>query len=110
MLIAPRFIATTSGAYKLAVATAQRSPQFTEILGPPVSEEWFSEGKEQLGNSAKAELLIPVRGQKRHGQLRALAFKNAGRWQLEQLTLELTLPDERINLLESAPITDQNQP
>jgi hypothetical protein len=62
MLTVPHFVATTSGAYKLAVTTAHRSPRFRETLGDPVREAWFSEGKEELGSSATAQMLIPVQG------------------------------------------------
>ena len=104
MLTVPHFIATTSGAYKLAVATAHQTPRFTKALGVPVSEAWFSEGKEQWGNPASAEMLIPVRGQLRTGNLRARAIKDGGRWRLTELTLELTQPDEHIDLLAKAPV------
>jgi hypothetical protein len=104
MLIAPHFVATTRGAYKVAVATAHQSLQFREALGDPVKEGWFSEGKEELGSLAKSEMLIPVQGRIRSGNLRARAIKDGGRWQLTELTLELTRPDERIDLLSKPPI------
>jgi hypothetical protein len=104
MLTVPHFVATTSGAYKLAVTTAHQSPRFRETLGDPVTEAWFSEGKEELGNSATAEMLIPVQGRIRKGNLRARATKDAGIWRMTELTLELTQPDERIDLLPKAPI------
>jgi len=104
MLTVPHFMATTSGAYKLAVATAHQSPQFGEALGNPVAEAWFSEGREEWGNPAKAEMLIPVQGRMRRGNLRAHASKDGGRWRLTELTLELTQPDEHIDLLSKQPI------
>lgn len=104
MFTAPHFMATTSGAYKLAVATAHQSPQFTEALGNPVAEAWFSEGKEEWGNPARAEMLIPVRGRMRKGNLRARAIKDGERWRLTELTLELMQPDEYIDLLSKPPI------
>jgi len=102
MLTVPHFAVTTSGAYKLAVATAHQTPQFREALGIPVTEAWFSEGKEELGNPARAELLIPVRGPIRSGNLKALAIKDSGRWRLTELTLELSQPDKHIDLLSNA--------
>jgi hypothetical protein len=92
MFTAPHFMATTSGAYKLAVATAHQSPQFREALGTPVTEAWFSEGTIKLGNSADAKLLIPVRGPKQNGSLRVQAAKDDGGWRLRELTLELERP------------------
>ena len=97
-------MATTSGAYKLAVATAHQNTQFTQTLGPPIKEAWFSEGKQVWSNPATAEMLIPVRGQMRSGNLRARAIKEAGQWRLTELMLELASPDERIDLLGKAPI------
>jgi len=97
-------VATTSGAYKLAVATAHQNTQFTQTLGPPIKEAWFSEGKQVWSNPATAEMLIPVRGQMRSGNLRAHAIKEAGQWRLTELMLELASPDERIDLLGKAPI------
>lgn len=99
LLIAPHFVATNTGVYKLAVATAHESPQFTEALGNPVKEGWFSEGKIEWGNQAKAEILIPEQGLRRRGELRALAIKNGKNWKLQELTLELTQPDDHIDLL-----------
>jgi hypothetical protein len=99
ILTVPHFVATTSGAYKLAVATAHQSPQFREALGVPVTEAWFSEGSFELGDQAKAEMVIPVRGRTRQGNLRALAIKDGGSWRLQQLTLELTQSGDRIDLL-----------
>lgn len=102
MLTVPHFTATTSGAYKLAVATAHQKPRFTQMLGAPITEAWFSEGKQVWGNPATAEMLIPVRGQTRSGNLRARAIKDGGQWRLTELTLELT-PDEHIDLLGKSP-------
>jgi hypothetical protein len=99
MFTAPHFMATMSGAYKLAVATAHQSPEFREALGTPVTEAWFSEGTMQLGNSADAKLLIPVRGPKQNGSLRVQAVKDDGVWRLRELTLELERPGESIDLL-----------
>lgn len=104
ILTMPHFIATTSGIYTLAVTTAHQSQQFKEALGLPVSEAWFTEGTWQLGNAGTGETLIPVQGQKRRGNLWARAIKDNGRWRLRELTLELTLPDEHIDLLSKAPI------
>lgn len=109
MLIVPHFAMTSSAAYKLAIATAHQSPQFTAVMGTPVKEAWFSEGKEDLGISATAEMLIPVRGSIRKGNLRVLAIKNNGRWQLRTLILELTKPEEHIDLLSQPPIVIRNQ-
>jgi hypothetical protein len=99
MLTVPHFVATRSGAYKLAIATAHQSSQFTAALGTPVTEAWFSEGKEEWGNPARATLTVPVEGPKRHGNLQILAVRDAGRWRLTELTLELTQPDDHIDLL-----------
>jgi Cytochrome oxidase complex assembly protein 1 len=104
MLTVPHFMATTSGAYKLAVETAHQTPHFTEALGTPVTEAWFSGGKEEWENPATAEMLIPVRGRMRSGNLRVRAIKNGGRWRLTELTLELTQPDESIDLMAKTPI------
>jgi len=105
MLTVPHFVATSSGAYKLAMATAHQKAQFTQTVGPPITEAWFSEGKEVWSNPATAEMLIPVRGQIRTGNLRVRAIKDAGKWRLTELTLELTSPDEHIDLLVKTPIS-----
>lgn len=102
MLTVPHFMETTSGMYKLAVATAHQSPQFMGALGEPVSESWFADGKWQWGDPATGKMLIPVKGRIRRGTLRVSATKN-GRWKLTELTLEVTQPDEHIDLLQSTP-------
>ena len=104
LLTVPHFVATTSGIYKLALATAHQSERFNEALGPPVSEAWFSEGMWQLGNGGRGEIQIPVQGRMRRGNLRARGIKDGEHWRLTELTLELTQPDEHIPLLSKPPI------
>lgn len=104
MITAPHFIATNSGIYKLAVTTAYQSQRFRDMLGSPISEAWFSEGTWQLGDSGRGEIVIPVQGGMRRGNLRARALKDGGGWRLTELTLELTRPDEHIDLLSKTPI------
>lgn len=99
MLVLPHYIATTGDAYQLAVATAHQSPLFTKAMGDAVTEGWYSEGNVEWGKSATAELRIPVQGRTRNGYLGVQAVKNDGVWKLTELTLELTQPDERIDLL-----------
>jgi hypothetical protein len=104
MLTVPHFMPTGSGAYKLAVTTAHQSPRFKEMLGEPITEAWFSAGKEEFGNPATAEMLIPVQGRMRRGNLRVRAVKDGGRWRLTELKLELAQPDEQIDLLPTTSI------
>lgn len=99
MLTVPHFMATRSDAYELAMATARQAPQFTDALGAPVREAWFSEGTTEYGSPTKAQLTIPVKGPRRTGSLRVLAMKEDGRWKLRALTLELEQSGERIDLL-----------
>jgi hypothetical protein len=99
VLTVPHFMVTSSVAYKLAVATAHQSTQLNELLGTPVSEGWFSEGKIEFGDSATADLVIPVLGRLHSGNLRAFVVKDNGRWRLKDLTLELAHPREPIDLL-----------
>jgi hypothetical protein len=94
-----QFAVRRSDAYNLAAATAHQMPQFRETLGTPIREGWFSGGRWEFGNPARAELTIPVKGSRQKGNLRALAIKQDGRWRLTELTLELTQPDEHIDLL-----------
>lgn len=99
LLLVPHFVATSGSDYKLAVATAHKSPRLVEALGGPVKEGWFSEGKREAGDHAKSEMLIPVSGPSREGNLRVLAIRDNGTWQLQELSLELTDPMEHIDLL-----------
>ena len=88
MFTLPHFIATHSGAYKSAMVTAQRSPLLIGALGAPVTEAWFSEGKEELGDFAKATMVISIRGRNRKGNLYAKAVKDATGWKLTELLLD----------------------
>lgn len=96
------FAGTSSSVYTLAVTTARQTPQFNEVLGAPVREGWFPEFKFTFGEPGSAKLLIPERGQLRRGNLRVLAIKENGRWRLQELTLELAQPEQRIDLLMNA--------
>lgn len=93
------FAAKKVDPYKLAVETAHRNPQFIDALGAPAAEGWFFDEEEHLGNPVWDEMSIPVHGRTRTGTLRVQAIKDGGHWRLTQLTLELTKPDESIDLL-----------
>jgi hypothetical protein len=98
------FAARKFDPYKLAFQTARQSPEFVDALGSPVKEGWFFDSEMQLGEQATAKMLIPVRGSTRTGNLRARAVKEHGRWHLTELTLQLTKPDQSIDLLAQKPI------
>ena len=95
----PLLLKWTSGSYRLAVTTAHQSPRFIELLGAPVQEAWYIDSHEVWGNPPTTEMLIPVRGQVRKGNLRARAFKVGEHWKLTMLKLELEQPSELIDLL-----------
>ena len=99
VILVGEFAVRRSDVYNLAVVTANETPQFREALGSPIREGWFSGGKWEFGNPPSANLVIPVEGPKREGNLRALAIKQNGSWKLTELSLELTQPDEHIDLL-----------
>ena len=90
--------------YKLTIQTARQNRDFIDVLGNPVTEGWFFDGKQQLGDPATAQLLIPVRGSARTGNLRVRAIKENGRWRLTQLTLKVASPDKSVDLLGENPI------
>jgi hypothetical protein len=94
-----QLMARSSDAYKLGVATAHSIPLFTETLGSPAKEAWFSGGAIDYGNPMRAELTIPVAGPKQKGDLWVVAIKQDGRWRLTELRLELAQSGERIDLL-----------
>lgn len=98
------FAAKRFDPYKLAIETARQNREFIDALGSPVKEGWFLDSEMQLGNPPTAKILIPVRGSIRAGNLRVRASREHGRWCLTELTLELTKPDQRIDLLAQRPI------
>jgi len=98
------FAAKRFDPYRLAIETARQNPEFTDALGSPVREGWFLDSEMQLGAPATAKMVIPVRGSIRAGNLQAQATKEHGRWHLTELSLELTKPDRRIDLLPQRPI------
>jgi hypothetical protein len=98
------FAAKKFDPYKLAIQTARQKRDFLDALGNPVKEGWFFDGEEQFGDPPTAKMTIPVRGSTRAGNLCVRAIKDHGRWRLTQLTLELTKPDQSIDLLAQKPI------
>ena len=102
--LAFHFAAKKFDPYKLAIQTARQNREFLDALGSPVKEGWFFDGQEQFGDPATAKMMIPVRGSTRAGNLSVRAIKDHGRWRLTQLTLELTKPDQTIDLLAQKPI------
>jgi cytochrome oxidase complex assembly protein 1 len=89
----------SSDAYTLSMATARNSVKFTDALGSPVSEGWFSSSHFRYGETTTAELEVPVSGPKAHGSLRASAAKTGDKWQLHGLTLHLDSASGEIDLL-----------
>jgi hypothetical protein len=98
------FVAKKFDPCKLAIQTARQNREFLDAFGSPVKEGWFFDGQEQFGDPATAKMMIPVRGSTRAGNLSVRAIKDHGRWHLTQLTLELTKPDQSIDLLAQEPI------
>jgi hypothetical protein len=104
ILTVPHYVAVCGGDYKLAVATAHQSRQFNELLGTPVKEGWYSEGKKDVGRGTleepvRSEMLIPVRGKRQEGNLRLQAIKIDGVWKLTELTLEIDNSGAPVDLL-----------
>ncbi|HEY2461169.1 MAG TPA: cytochrome c oxidase assembly factor Coa1 family protein [Candidatus Acidoferrum sp.] len=95
----PHFAMTHTDVYRAAVATAHNSRRFKETLGEPVKEGWYSDGKLSWNPYAPSEIVIPVRGKIRSGNLKVLAKKESEGWSLLSLSLELADSHEVIDLL-----------
>lgn len=86
--------------YEEALERVRASPEAVEALGEPIEEKWWISGNIQVnGPSGNADFAVPLRGSKEDGKLYVVAYKQAGRWSMEILELEVKGREERIDLL-----------
>ena len=98
--IAAFMLMTNSETAKVAISTAEASPDLAQRLGQPLKFGWFISGKiEVTPASGHAELAIPVSGPKGGGTIYAESHKRAGIWQLEMLVFVNKRSGERLDLL-----------
>jgi hypothetical protein len=91
LFIVPLFVAVetmmeSSGAYKLAMRTAQASPCVVQSLGSPIKSGWAMSGSiEESGDDGSANLSIPISGPRGKGDIEVEAKKIAGIWTINSL-------------------------
>jgi hypothetical protein len=79
----------SSGAYKLAMNTAQASPCIANALGSPLEPGWMMGGSiTESSIDGSADLTIPVRGPKGKGSLDVQAKKLSGNWKIDSLVFK----------------------
>jgi hypothetical protein len=87
--------------YKEAVAKAKANPAVVEALGSPIKEGMFVSGSSNVnGATGESNLSIPISGPKGKGTIYLSAKKSLGRWNYDDLVVEIKNTGERIDLLE----------
>jgi hypothetical protein len=87
--------------YKEAVAKAKANPAVVEALGSPIEEGLFVSGSSNVnGATGESNLSIPISGPKGKGTIYLSAKKSLGRWNYDDLVVEIKNTGERIDLLE----------
>jgi hypothetical protein len=90
----------SSGAYQLALTTAERDPSLIAELGAPVQPGWLTMGQVKVhGPDGEATLVIPISGPRGSGKLSVHASKSAGTWRFSQLQVDVTGRPMPVNLL-----------
>jgi hypothetical protein len=90
----------SSDAYQQGVAIAQQDPAVLVELGEPVEPGFFATGSIKVsGPSGSADLAVPIAGTRAKGTLYIVAIKEAGRWTMRVLEVEVEGRHERIPLM-----------
>src|SRR5262252_8954380 len=70
-----------SEVYQRAMTSASTNHQVREAIGEPIEAGWFVSGQLRInGGSGRADLSIPVTGNRGKGRIRAVAYKSGGVW------------------------------
>jgi len=87
--------------YKEAVAKAKANPAVIEALVSQIKEGMFVSGSSNVnGATGESNLSIPISGPKGKGTIYLSAKKSLGRWNYDDLVVEIKNTGERIDLLE----------
>lgn len=93
--------------YKDAVARAKANPAVIEALGSPIKEGMFVSGNTNVnGASGESNLSIPISGPKGKGTIYLAAKKSLGRWEYQNLVVEIQSTGERVDLLRKTNIEE----
>ena len=93
--------------YKDAVARAEANPAVIKALGSPIKEGMFVSGNTNVnGASGESNLSIPISGPKGKGTIYLAAKKSLGRWEYQNLVVEIQSTGERVDLLRKTNIEE----
>ena len=88
---------------RLALTKARSNPAVAELIGQPIHEGWFVNGKMNVtGDSGRARLVIPIDGPHGKGTIHLVADKSAGTWRFSELQVEPENGTAPIDLLETS--------
>ena len=91
--------------YQQAVQRATDSPAVAEKIGVPLGIGWLVLGHiNSSGREGSTTMSIPISGPYAVGHIIVVANKHANQWKFETLEVEVDGQDERIPLLEPAPV------
>lgn len=91
--------------YQQAVERATDSPAVAEKIGAPLDIGWLVLGNvNSSGREGSTTMSIPISGPYAEGHIIVVANKHANQWKFETLEVEVDGQDERIPLLEPAPV------
>ena len=91
--------------YQEAVQRATHSPVVAEKIGLPIDIGWLVLGNiNSSGPEGSTTMNIPVSGPYAEGHIIVVANKHANQWKFETLEVEVKGREERIPLLEPAPV------
>ncbi len=91
--------------YQFAVQRATDSPAVAEKIGVPLDIGWLVLGNiNSSGREGSTTMSIPISGPYAEGHIIVVANKHANQWKFETLEVEVDGQDDRIALLEAAPV------
>ena len=89
-----------SEVYQRALTIASANSQVRELIGDRFETGWFASGQLNVnGSNGKADLSIPVEGNRGKGRIRAVAYKSGGVWTFTWIQVNVDEHREPIDLL-----------
>lgn len=87
-------------AYKTSFMIVQSDPEIQEIIGTPIESGFFVSGNIQTsGPDGQATVQYTIKGPKGEGVTNVFAYKNMGKWVIQELVVYFEETDRRIELI-----------
>lgn len=99
-VMGPMALMKQSDAFRLSLAEIRQHQDVISTLGEPIGAGLFVTGSVATsGPDGRAALQYSVKGSKAEGEASVYALKSAGRWELEQVVVDVAGSNQRISVV-----------